>query len=74
MFLLDAKEMYQNLNDEVNLGNQDFHKAFDGPPTKYTLHTMTIRLFLTWKCFHQERGIQTAQGIHPAFIAEYDAL
>lgn len=70
--MLDDEDVDKDLDDEVDLSDPEFRNAFDGPPTKYTPHA--IRLFLTWKCFHQEKGIQTAQGAHAAFVAEYDAL
>lgn len=72
MAMLDDEDIDHDLDDEVDLSDPEFRNAFNGPPTKFTPHA--IRLFLTWKCFHQEKGIQTAKGIHAAFVAEYDAL
>lgn len=59
-------------DDEALLNDPEFRNAFNGHPSKHTPNA--IVMFLTWKCFHQGNGISTAQGIHAAFIAEYDQL
>lgn len=59
-------------DDDINFDDPEFRKALDGPPSKYTPEA--IRMFLTWKCFHEDNGMQTAWGIHSAWIKEYDSL
>lgn len=69
--LLDDDEEYLD-EDEISLNDPEFRKAFDGRPSKYTPHA--IAMILTWECFHQEKGVGTASGIHAAWIKEYDQL
>jgi hypothetical protein len=58
--------------DENLLRDPEFRNAFNGPPVKST--PQAIAMFLAWKCFEQNNGKSTADGIHAAFIAEYDQM
>jgi hypothetical protein len=50
----------------------EFCHAFEGPPVQGT--PQAIAMFLAWKCFSQDNGQGTADGIHAAFLAEYNAM
>jgi hypothetical protein len=52
--------------------NPNFHRAFDGRPIESTPQAITM--FLAWKCFKHENGKATADGIHTAFLTEYNQL
>lgn len=65
--LLDELE-----DDENILRDPELSKAFDGSPNKST--PQAIAMFLAWKCFEQNKGIVTAEGVHAAFVAEYDQM
>jgi hypothetical protein len=61
--------------DEINkntMGDPNFCNAFDGPPVECTPQAITM--FLAWKCFAQDNGQSTADGIHAAFLAEYNEM
>lgn len=63
--------------DEINenekmLRDPEFATAFEGPPSKYTPQAMA--LYLTFHCFEIGNGTSTADGIHAAFIYQYDHL
>ena len=47
-------------------------KAFDMPPNRYSAHALV--LFLSKKCFDEEKGISTGQAIHTAFADYWDNM
>ena len=57
---------------ENKMEDPEFSHAFDGPPGKCTPQAITM--FLAWKCFSQDNGQSTADGIHAAFLAEYNEM
>jgi len=57
---------------ENKMEDPEFSHAFDGPPGKCT--PQAIAMFLAWKCFSQDNGQSTADGIHAAFLAEYNEM
>lgn len=69
--LLEDDEDFMD-EDEIHLSDPEFRKAFEGRPSKFTPHA--IAMILTWECFHQEKGVGTASGIHAAWIKEYDQM
>ena len=50
----------------------EFLTAFTGPPMKCT--SVTIAMFMAYKCFTEDLGISTANAIHAAFIQHYDMM
>lgn len=66
----DGKEEINK--DEALLNNDELCGALDGPPVEST--PQAIAMFLAFKCFEQDNGKSTADGIHAAFIAEYDYM
>lgn len=51
-------------------GKHDLIHAFDLVPT--CASPWALASFLTFKCFHENRGISTAEGIHAAFKKYWD--
>ena len=62
----------ENEIDENTMEDPDFCHAFEGRPMKCT--PQTIAMFLAWKCFAEDNGEATADGIHAAFLAEYNGM
>lgn len=60
------------VDETILQSDPKFHHAFDGAPIKATPQALTM--FLAWKCFEQDNGKSTADGIHAAFIAYYDQM
>jgi hypothetical protein len=58
--------------DNMLQSDPEFCHALDGCPVKST--PQAIAMFLAWKCFEQDNGKSTADGIHAAFVAEYDQM
>lgn len=61
-----------DINNVTLLEDEEFRDAFNGVPSKST--PQAISMFLTFKCFEENKGRSTAEGIHAAFIAEYDKM
>ena len=59
-------------NTEEMMRDPEFAKALEGPPSKYT--PQVIALFLAYHCFEIGNKKSTAEGIHAAFVHEYDHL
>ena len=57
---------------EEMMRDPEFAKALEGPPSKYTPQVIT--LFLAYHCFEIGNKKSTAEGIHAAFVHEYDHL
>lgn len=70
LLLEDEDDML--MDDEPSLNDPELCNAFSGRPSEYT--PLAIALILTWECIHQSKGLSTAQGIHAAWIKEYDQL
>jgi len=47
-------------------------KAFDKPPNHYS--ALAVELFLVQKCFTENCGVSTAEGIHGAFASYWDTM
>ena len=62
----------ENEIDENTMEDPDFCHAFEGCPMKCT--PQAIAMFLAWKCFVEDNGEATADGIHAAFLAEYNGM
>lgn len=50
----------------------EFAKAFDKPPNQFSV--TALEMFLVKKCFNQNCGKDTAEGIHGAFAAYWDTM
>ncbi|KZP03242.1 hypothetical protein FIBSPDRAFT_1019175 [Athelia psychrophila] len=61
-----------DIDNTTLLEDEEFRDAFDGVPSKST--PQAISMFLTFKCFEENKGRSTAEGIHAAFITEYDKI
>ncbi|KZP05164.1 hypothetical protein FIBSPDRAFT_766273 [Athelia psychrophila] len=61
-----------DIDNTTLLEDEEFRDAFDGVPSKST--PQAISMFLTFKCFEENKGRSTAEGIHAAFITEYDKM
>lgn len=64
-------------DDEIDpnknlMADPEFRNAFDGLPGKCT--PQAIAMFLAYKCFEENNKKSTADGIHTAFISEYDHM
>lgn len=57
---------------EEMMRDPEFARALDGAPSKYT--PQVIALFLAYHCFDVGDGKSTADGIHAAFVYEYDHM
>lgn len=57
---------------EEMMRDPEFAKALDGPPSRYT--PQVIALFLAYHCFEIGNKKSTAEGIHAAFVHEYNHL
>lgn len=83
----EAEKRWQEEGDEVLSGDDDedeihedgpakldpnFHKAFDGSPIECT--PLAISMFMTHKCFTENRKASTAISIHAAFTRYYDQM
>ncbi|KAF7980054.1 hypothetical protein HWV62_39826 [Athelia sp. TMB] len=60
------------IEGETLRDDEEFRDAFTGVPTKSTPQAITM--FLAYKCFEENSGRSTAEGIHAAFIAKYDSM
>lgn len=67
----DGEEEIQKDQNSLR-SDPEFCRAFDGHPVKST--PQAIVMFLAWKCFEHDNGQSTADGIHAAFLAEYDQM
>ena len=47
-------------------------KAFDKPPNLYS--ALAVEMFLIQKCFTENCGVSTAEGIHGAFASYWDTM
>lgn len=54
------------------MNDPDFRNALAGRPTKAT--PSVIGMFITFKCFEEEKGKSTAEGIHAAVLQMYDNM
>lgn len=83
----EAEKRWQEDGDELLSGDDDedeiredgpaqldpnFHKAFDGPPIECT--PLAISMFMTHKCFTENRKASTAISIHAAFTRYYNQM
>lgn len=83
----EAERRWQEDGDDILSGDDDedeiredgpakldpnFHKAFDGPPIECTL--LAISMFMTHKCFTENRKASTAISIHATFTWYYDQM
>lgn len=60
------------IDGKTMLDDEEFRDAFEGCPSNST--PQAIAMFLAFKCFEQGNGKSTADGIHAAFITEYDQM
>ena len=47
-------------------------KAFNRPPNHYS--ALALEMFLVQKCFTENCGVSTAEGIHGAFASYWDTM
>jgi len=70
----DAMSGDDDEGDSCNIApaalDPDFHKAFDGTPIQCT--PLAISMFMTYKCFTENRKASTAVAIHAAFTSGYN--
>jgi hypothetical protein len=83
----EAEKLWQENGEEAVSGDDDegdscnvapatldpnFHKAFDGTPIECT--PLAISMFMTHKCFTENRKASTAIAIHAAFLRHYNQM
>ena len=59
-------------NNAPAMLDPDFHKAFDGAPIECT--PLAISMFMTHKCFTENRKASTPIAIHAAFLRHYNQM
>ena len=68
-----SSEGEEEIDDmEEMMRDPEFAKALEDPPSKYTPQIIT--LFLTYHCFEISNEKSMAEGIHAAFVQEYNHL
>ena len=83
----EAEELWQENGEDAVSGDDDegdscniapatldpdFDKAFDGTPIQCT--PLAISMFMTYKCFTENRKSSTAVAIHAAFLRHYNQM
>jgi hypothetical protein len=69
-----VKERQENGEVMCSLGipTDELEKAFDKPPNRYS--AMALEMFLVQKCFTDNLGSSTADGIQGGFAAYWDTM
>jgi hypothetical protein len=68
----ERRENGEGMTCSLGIPTDELEKAFDRPPNRYS--AMALEMFLVQKCFTDNLGTSTADGIHGGFAAYWDTM
>lgn len=68
----ERQENGEGMTCSLGIPTDELEKAFDRPPNRYS--AMALEMFLVQKCFTENLGVSTAQGIHAGFASYWDTM